>query len=83
MKVNPLTKEVTLTEDEYNDLLYKDSSMIPISRDELTEKEQKEYDNLSKWAEETGNSVTIIKFPDTDKIKQFEVKIWRLKNKYA
>ena len=78
MKTNPQAKEVILTEDEYNELLYKDSGLVPLSKEDLDEQGQREYDRLKEWTEKTGCSVTVFKFPDTDKMKQLEVRVWRL-----
>lgn len=75
MKVNPLTREVTLTENEYNDILYKNSSMKPVCIEELDENDKKEYYRLKEWANKTGSSATIVLFPDTENVKQFKLTI--------
>ena len=48
MKVNSLTKEVTISENEYNDILYRNSSMKLVSIDEFNEDKQNEYNKLKE-----------------------------------
>ena len=80
MKVNSLTKEVTLTENEYNDILHRNSLMKLVSIDEFNEDEQNEYNKLKELTEKTGCSITVITFPDTESTKQFKVHILKFKN---